>query len=74
MATRIAINGFGRIGRTVARVALALPDIEIVAVNDLADAELLANLLRYDPDLPAGRPRRVDGVADSRHAGPVRDR
>ncbi|MET8178013.1 type I glyceraldehyde-3-phosphate dehydrogenase [Streptomyces sp. NPDC005336] len=48
MATRIAINGFGRIGRTVTRVALTRPDIEIVAVNDLTDPELLANLLRYD--------------------------
>ncbi|MDI3417831.1 type I glyceraldehyde-3-phosphate dehydrogenase [Streptomyces luteolus] len=48
MATRIAINGFGRIGRTVTRVALNRPDIEIVAVNDLTDPELLANLLRYD--------------------------
>jgi glyceraldehyde 3-phosphate dehydrogenase len=48
MATRIAINGFGRIGRTVARVALTRPEIEIVAVNDLTDPELLANLLRFD--------------------------
>ncbi|MFG7942426.1 type I glyceraldehyde-3-phosphate dehydrogenase [Streptomyces cacaoi] len=48
MATRIAINGFGRIGRTVTRVALDRPDIDIVAVNDLTDPELLANLLRYD--------------------------
>ncbi|MEY9834808.1 type I glyceraldehyde-3-phosphate dehydrogenase [Streptacidiphilus sp. EB103A] len=48
MATRIAINGFGRIGRTVTRVALTQQDIDIVAVNDLTDPELLANLLRYD--------------------------
>lgn len=48
MTTRIAINGFGRIGRTVTRVALTRPDIEIVAVNDLTDPLLLANLLRYD--------------------------
>lgn len=48
MATRIAINGFGRIGRTVTRVALTRRDVEIVAVNDLTDPELLANLLRYD--------------------------
>ncbi|MFF8103236.1 type I glyceraldehyde-3-phosphate dehydrogenase [Streptomyces sp. NPDC016640] len=48
MATRIAVNGFGRIGRTVTRTALTCPDIEIVAVNDLTDPELLAHLLRYD--------------------------
>ncbi|MER5888002.1 type I glyceraldehyde-3-phosphate dehydrogenase [Streptomyces sp. NPDC001941] len=48
MATRLAINGFGRIGRTVARIALNRPDIELVAVNDLTDTALLAHLLRYD--------------------------
>ncbi|MEU6353794.1 glyceraldehyde 3-phosphate dehydrogenase NAD-binding domain-containing protein [Streptomyces sp. NPDC047072] len=44
MATRLAINGFGRIGRTVARIALTRPDIEIVAVNDLTNP----GLLRFD--------------------------
>ena len=48
MAVKIGINGFGRIGRLVARVALANPDIEIVAVNDLADAAALAYLFKYD--------------------------
>ncbi|MBP2705514.1 type I glyceraldehyde-3-phosphate dehydrogenase [Microbispora sp. RL4-1S] len=48
MAHRVAINGFGRIGRTIARAALRRPDIEIVAVNDLVDPELLAHLLMFD--------------------------
>jgi len=48
MAVRIGINGFGRIGRLVARVALARDDIELVAVNDLADAESLAMLFKYE--------------------------
>ena len=48
MAIRIGINGFGRIGRLVARVAISDPGIEIVAVNDLTDAETLAYLFKYD--------------------------
>lgn len=48
MATKIAINGFGRIGRCVARIALNDPDIELVAVNDLADAKSLGLLFKYD--------------------------
>lgn len=48
MAVRIGINGFGRIGRLVTRVAIGDPDIEIVAVNDLADAKILAHLFKYD--------------------------
>lgn len=45
---RIAINGFGRIGRTFFRLAFEHPDIEIVAVNDLGSIENLAYLLTYD--------------------------
>jgi len=48
MATKVGINGFGRIGRNVFRAALNNPDIDIVAVNDLTDAETLAHLLKYD--------------------------
>lgn len=48
MAIRVAINGFGRIGRNVLRGALNDPDIEFVAVNDLSDAKTLAHLLKYD--------------------------
>jgi len=45
---RIAINGFGRIGRAFFKVALERPEIEIVAVNDLGDVENLSYLLKYD--------------------------
>ena len=45
---RIAINGFGRIGRAVFRIADALDDIEIVAINDLFDPNALGYLLTFD--------------------------
>ena len=45
---RIAINGFGRIVRIFMRSVLSNPDIEIVAINDLADTETLAHLFKYD--------------------------
>jgi len=48
MPIRVAINGFGRIGRTFLRKALQQPDIEIVAINDLAEPATLAHLLKYD--------------------------
>ncbi len=48
MKIRIGINGFGRIGRCVCRLALQYDDIEIVAVNDLVPADNLAYLLKYD--------------------------
>ena len=48
MAIRIGINGFGRIGRLVARLAANDPNIELVAVNDLVPADNLAYLLKYD--------------------------
>ncbi|MDJ0857302.1 MAG: type I glyceraldehyde-3-phosphate dehydrogenase [Desulfobacterales bacterium] len=48
MSIKIAINGFGRIGRMVFRAALGHPDIEVVAINDLTDAATMAHLLAYD--------------------------
>lgn len=48
MALRVAINGFGRIGRSVLRAAIKDKGIEIVAINDLTDAKTLAHLLKYD--------------------------
>jgi len=48
LATRIGINGFGRIGRLVFRALQARPGLEVVAVNDLSDPASLALLLRYD--------------------------
>ncbi|HTY56180.1 MAG TPA: type I glyceraldehyde-3-phosphate dehydrogenase [Candidatus Binataceae bacterium] len=48
MATRIGINGFGRIGRMFLRAALTRNDLQVVAVNDITDAATLAHLLQYD--------------------------
>jgi glyceraldehyde 3-phosphate dehydrogenase len=48
MATKVAINGFGRIGRNVYRAALNDSALDFVAINDLTDAGTLAHLLRYD--------------------------
>ncbi len=45
---KIAINGFGRIGRIVFKIALERPDLEVVGVNDLTDTKTLAHLLKYD--------------------------
>ncbi|MDR0956099.1 MAG: type I glyceraldehyde-3-phosphate dehydrogenase [Candidatus Nomurabacteria bacterium] len=48
MAVKIAINGFGRIGRNAFKIAMTRDDIEVVAVNDLVDNATLANLLKHD--------------------------
>ncbi len=48
MALKVAINGFGRIGRLVARSAIKNPDVEFVGINDLVPAENLAYLFKYD--------------------------
>ncbi|MEL6356412.1 MAG: type I glyceraldehyde-3-phosphate dehydrogenase, partial [Bacteroidota bacterium] len=48
MAKRIAINGFGRIGRLTFRNLLTMDGVEVVAINDLTDNETLAHLLKYD--------------------------
>ena len=48
MAVKVAINGFGRIGRLVARIALGRDDIDLVAINDLGDAKANAHLFKYD--------------------------
>ncbi|MEM5777755.1 MAG: glyceraldehyde 3-phosphate dehydrogenase NAD-binding domain-containing protein, partial [Candidatus Aenigmatarchaeota archaeon] len=45
---KIAINGFGRIGRQVLRIGLNYPELEFVAINDLTDAKTLAHLFKYD--------------------------
>ncbi|OLB50018.1 MAG: type I glyceraldehyde-3-phosphate dehydrogenase [Candidatus Rokuibacteriota bacterium] len=48
MSIRVGVNGFGRIGRVFFRTTLGSPDIEVVGVNDLADAKTLAHLLKHD--------------------------
>jgi glyceraldehyde 3-phosphate dehydrogenase len=69
MSVRVAVNGFGRIGRNVLRAAkarAAAPDIEWVAVNDLTDAKTLAHLLKYDSILGPypGTVRALDGAIE----------
>jgi len=79
MSIRVGVNGFGRIGRVFFRTALNDRDIEVVGVNDLADAKTLAHLLKHDSvhgNLPAevsakdgaifvnGREIRVTAVKD----------
>lgn len=51
MAVRVGINGFGRIGRNIFRASINDSDIDVVAVNDITDAECLAHLLKYDSAL-----------------------
>src|SRR4051812_17592019 len=70
--TRIAINGFGRIGRNVLRALLERDSkLEVVAVNDLTDPKALARLLAFDSTAGRlGRPVTVDGdtlVVDGRN-------
>ncbi|MFA5051621.1 MAG: type I glyceraldehyde-3-phosphate dehydrogenase [Patescibacteria group bacterium] len=48
MSIKLAINGFGRIGRAAFKIALTKPGIEVVAINDLTDTATLAHLLQYD--------------------------
>ena len=65
MASRIAINGFGRIGRQALRALMERhPEIEIIAVNDLGDAKTATHLFKYDSTY--GRyPGTVSNTADS---------
>lgn len=70
MTVRIGINGFGRIGRSYLRAALASSaDVEVVAVNDLTDARTLATLLEWDSVFG-----HLDGVATDGEKIMVRDR
>lgn len=48
MTVKVGINGFGRIGRNIFRNSLGREDVEVVAVNDITDAQMLAHLLTYD--------------------------
>ena len=57
---KVAINGFGRIGRLVFRIMVEDPEMEVVAINDLTDAEQLAYLLKYDSN---HRNYRVDEIS-----------
>ena len=68
---RVAINGFGRIGRLAFRLMEEDPDFEIVAINDLTDAETLAYLLKYDTN---HRNYRIDEIHNEEDTIVVGDR
>ena len=61
---KIAINGFGRIGRSVFKVAMERKNIEVVAINDITDAKTLAHLLKYDSNY-GKYPKSVEAGEDS---------
>jgi glyceraldehyde 3-phosphate dehydrogenase len=61
MSVRLAINGFGRIGRLVARIASRHPQIEVVGINDVTDPATLAHLLKYDSVHGSFSDVKVDG-------------
>lgn len=72
-ALRVAINGFGRIGRAVFRILEERDDIEVVAVNDLADNEALRYLLQYDTVMgPFAHETSIDGEELQTPKGSVR--
>jgi len=66
MATRIGINGFGRIGRLIIRAGLKEKGLEFVAANDITDAKTLAHLFKYDSihGVYSGSVKAVDGGID----------
>jgi glyceraldehyde 3-phosphate dehydrogenase len=64
MSIRVAINGFGRIGRLVFKAAQYDKDVEFVAINDLTDASTLAHLLKYD-SVHGRYPEKVSVDGDS---------
>lgn len=66
MAIRVAINGFGRIGRLAFRQMFRAKGYEIVAINDLTDPKMLANLLKYDS--AQGRYALADKVTSTDHS------
>ena len=61
MAVKVAINGFGRIGRLAFRQMFDAPGYEVVAINDLTDNKMLAHLLKYDS--AQGRYARANEVS-----------
>ncbi|MFQ5579097.1 MAG: type I glyceraldehyde-3-phosphate dehydrogenase [Nitrospiria bacterium] len=64
MSVRVGINGFGRIGRNLFRAAFSDTDINIVCVNDLADAATLAHLLKYD-SVHGAFPQEIESKEDA---------
>jgi glyceraldehyde 3-phosphate dehydrogenase len=71
LKTRVAINGFGRIGRNLFRLLLNHPEIEVIAINDIADNKTMSHLIKYDSIhgvLPAAVNFDENGIiVDGRH-------
>ena len=59
MAIKVAINGFGRIGRLVFRLMMEDPSFDVIAINDLTDAAQLAYLLKYDTSHRRYKPNEI---------------
>ena len=66
MAVKVAINGFGRIGRLAFRQMFGAEGYEIVAINDLTNAKMLAHLLKYDSS--QGKYAKADSVVAKENA------
>ncbi|HAN50096.1 MAG TPA: type I glyceraldehyde-3-phosphate dehydrogenase, partial [Lachnospiraceae bacterium] len=66
MAVRVAINGFGRIGRLAFRQMFQAEGFDIVAINDLTSPDMLAYLLKYDSS--QGRYAKADKVSNTDHS------
>lgn len=66
MAVRVAINGFGRIGRLAFRQMFQAEGFDIVAINDLTSPDMLAYLLKYDSS--QGRYALADKVSNTDHS------
>ncbi len=71
MAIKVAINGFGRIGRLIFKVLQNDPDMEVVALNDLTDSKTLAHLLKYD-SVHGKYPLPVKAEGDYLYAGDLK--
>ncbi len=71
MSIKIGINGFGRIGRLIFKIAQADPELEVVAINDLTDAKTLAHLLKYD-SVHGRYPHPVKAEGDYLYAGDLK--
>ena len=66
--TKVGINGFGRIGRTVFRILSQRDDLEVVAINDLFENDQLAYLLKYDTVMGVF-PKKVEADEDNMYVG-----
>src|SRR5574344_601740 len=71
MSIKLAINGFGRIGRLAFRRAYDVGGFEVVAINDLVDAKTLAYLLKYDTSHRGWHQDEIDAVVTKDEAGNI---